>query len=247
MKTISEVSVLAGISRRTLHYYDQIGLLKPSGHTEAGYRLYDEADLERLWQIMFYRELEFSLAQIGMVLGASEEGRHEALLRHRSLLSRKHERLNNIIGSIDKILRGEFEENMLNDFDMKEIEEAKMKYGEEAQNRWGDTEAYRESARRTAKYTKEDWARIKAEQSAVYDAFMAAMEKGCESAEAQEAVRRWQKNLNDNFYNCSPQLLAGLGKMYVADAQFTENIDRRKAGLAEFMSGAIAYYCETSI
>jgi DNA-binding transcriptional MerR regulator len=244
MKSVNEASKLAGVSKRTLHYYDGIGLLVPSGTTQAGYRQYSGEDLARLWQIMFYKELDFSLQQIGEILNTPQERKFDALKIHKELLQKKKERLNTIIDSIEKIVRGEFEVNMLNDFDIKEIEEAKRKYGEEAQERWGNSEAYKESARRTAGYTQEDWARIKSEQIAVYSAFIAAMDKGCESPEAQAAVQRWHKNLSDNYYNCSLEMLAGLGQMYVADERFTKNIDKHKEGLADFMSRAIALYCK---
>lgn len=242
MRNVNEVSKLCGISKRTLHYYDSIGLLKPSNYKISGYRLYDEKNLEQLWQILFYKELGFSLQQIKSLLNASTEKRFETLKRHKELILNKLESLNNIIVSIDKILIGEFEENMLKNFDMKEIEDSKMKYGCEAKERWGDTDAYKESARRTSGYTKEDWSRIKTEQNTLYYDFIKAMDKGFDSMEAQEAVRHWHKNLNENFYECSKEMLAGLGSMYANDERFKKNIDKYKDGLADFMSRSIQYY-----
>ena len=243
-KSISELSRLAGVSVRTLHYYDSIGLLTPSGTTSAGYRQYDEADMKRLWQIMFYKELDFTLEQIKRMLEAPGDEINETLRLHRDLLLKKRERLNSIIGSIEKIFKGEFDEDMLNDFDMKEIEEAKRKYGKEAEERWGNSEAYQESMRRTKNYTAGDWARVKAEQAEAYKAFINAMDKGFDSREAQEAVEMWRKVMTDNFYDCSVEICAGLGQMYVSDERFTKNIDKFKEGLAQFMSDSIAYYCK---
>ena len=243
MKSVNEVAKLAGVSKRTLRYYDEIGLLVPSAATRAGYRQYGGEDLARLWQILFYREMGLSLRKIAGMLDAQPAQRLTALRLHRAVLEKQAARLGGIIRSIDRILKGEFEETMLNDFDMTEIERAKERYGREAQERWGGTDAYRESAKRTAAYTPEDWARIKAEQEAVYGDFIAAMDKGCESAEAQAAVKRLQKCLNDNFYNCTDEILAGLGQMYVSDERFTKNIDRHKEGLAAFISASISGFC----
>lgn len=239
---INEAAKLTGISVRTLHYYDQIDLLRPEETTEAGYRLYGEASMERLQQILFFRELGFSLKDIQKIMNNPAFDRTGALENHRRLLVLQRDRLERLIALVDRTMKGE--SNMsFQEFDMSEVEEAKRKYAKEAEERWGGTEAWAESQRRTKGYSKEDWARISAEQETVYRGFAAAMDKGPASPEAQQSVADWQALITKCFYPCSNEILAGLGKMYVADERFTKNIDRFGEGLADFISRAIQVYC----
>lgn len=239
---INEAAKLTGISVRTLHYYDQIGLLHPEETTEAGYRLYGEASMERLQQILFFRELGFSLKDIQKIMNNPAFDRTGALENHRRLLVLQRDRLERLIALVNRTMKGESPMSF-QEFDKNEVEKAKEQYAKEAEERWGDTEAWAESQRRTKGYGKEDWARISAEQEAVYRSFAAAMRKGPASPEAQQSVADWRALITKYFYPCSNEILAGLGKMYVADERFTKNIDRFGEGLADFISRAIQVYC----
>lgn len=173
-QTVHEVAAAAGVSVRTLHYYDQIGLLRPSNTTEAGYRLYDDAALARLQQILFFRELDFPLSEIREILDNPSFDKQRAMHAHKELLILKRERLERLIALVNNTLKGE-KTMSLKEFDMTEIEQAQKQYADEARQRWGSTDAYKQSAKRTASYSKEDWARVNAEAEQIYDGFAAQM------------------------------------------------------------------------
>jgi len=240
---INDVAKLTGVTVRTLHYYDQIGILKPSGVTEAGYRIYDDKDIETLQQIMFFRELDFPLKEIGNIMTDPHYDKREALADHRELLLQKRRRIDGIIGLLDDTLKGErimsFQE-----FDMTEIEENKRKYAAEVKERWGQTEAYKESAQKTASYDKEQWIAINNEADEIMQAFADARALSPSSSEAHALVERWQAHITKCYYTCTKEILAGLGQMYICDKRFTENIDKHGAGTARFMAEAIADYCK---
>lgn len=242
MKTVQEVADLTGVSVRTLHYYDKIGLLKPTETTRAGYRLYGGEALARLQQILFFRELGFPLKEIREILANPSFDARGALKNHRRMLIMERDRLNGLIRLADRTLRGEqvmsFEE-----FDRSGIERVREKYAEEVERRWGGTNAYRESARKTASYTKEDWARIQAEAAELYRRFAADRERQPDDPAVRKLVGEWQAFLTRNFYDCTDGILAGLGEMYAADPRFADHIDRYGMGLADFMGRAIRSYC----
>ncbi len=242
MKTVHEVAQCAGISVRTLHYYDQIGLLSPSDVTEAGYRLYDDAAIRRLRQIMFYRELGFALKDIRGILERDSFDETDALKKHRKLLLMKRKRLDALIGLTDRILKGETTMSFT-EFDETQIETERRAYAKEARKRWGDTEAYAQSEQKTAQYTKQQWVMINDEATEIYRQFIGCMEEGAESEGAQKAVREWKEYITKYFYDCTDEILAGLGQMYIADERFEKNIDAHARGLAAFMSEAIRIYC----
>lgn len=241
-RSVNEVAKISGVSVRTLHYYDQIGLLKPKSTTEAGYRLYDEEDLQTLQQILFFRELDFELKKIKEIITNPTFNREDALQKHKQLLILKKERIGNLINLVDETLKGA--KNMsFKEFDMTQIEEAQKKYQKEAEERWGGTDAYKESAKKTSSYSKQDWAIITTEAEGIYKALAEIRDESPENSEAQELVRQWQQHITKYYYNCSKDILAGLGEMYIADERFTKNIDKYGEGLALFMSKAIKYYC----
>jgi DNA-binding transcriptional MerR regulator len=243
MKTVHEVSGLTGISVRTMHYYDEIGLLPPSEVTPAGYRLYDDTALEKLQQILFFRELDLPLKEIANILNSPSFDRHKALENHRKLLVMKRKRLDGLLRLVDDTLKGD-QMMSFKEFDMTEIEEAKRKYSEEAAQRWGNTEAFAESQKKTSHYGKEDWQRIQAEAKEIYEAFAAKMDQSPNDLAVQNLVAKWQEHITRNYYNCTKEILAGLGEMYVADERFTQNIDQYGKGLAQFMREAIREYCK---
>lgn len=242
--TVSETAKLTNISVRTLHYYDEIGLLKPTDTTEAGYRYYDEEALAVLQQILLYRELDFPLKEIRDVLSMPDYNRQKALAAHKELLQLKIERLRRLTGLVDSMMRGEH--NMsFQEFDMHEIEEAKRKYAKEARERWGDSEAYCESEKKTSGCGDKKWEMLNGEMNGIFHEFAECVQAGeaPEGSRASGLVERWRNHITDNYYECTLEILAGLGKMYVEDGRFKENIDRFGEHTAEFMSQAIENYC----
>ena len=239
---ISEVAKLTGITVRTLHYYDEIGLLKPSEITEAGYRLYSREDLEILQQILFFRELDFPLSQIKEIMNNPNYDKEEALKKQKELLIQQRQRIEGLIKLIEKRIEGD--NNMsFKEFDMNEIEENKKKYAKEVKERWGTSKAYEESEKKTSSYNKEKWGDINQETSEIFKGFAELRNSDPGSEEVQELVRRWQKYITDNFYTCTNEILSGLGLMYVEDERFKENIDKYGEGTSEFMAKAIEIYC----
>ncbi|NLG25020.1 MAG: MerR family transcriptional regulator [Clostridiales bacterium] len=237
-RTIGEVSALCGISIRALRFYDEIGLLKPSGVSAGGYRLYDERAIGRLQQILLFRELQIPLKQIRDILARPDYDSAEALRRQRALLTLRRDRLDRLIGLVDDIMEGEG--NMdFHAFDDAAIEKAKREYAEEARQRWGDTEAYRQSAERTASYGPADWAAIQTEADGIYRRFVQAMPEGPDSEQARGLAAEWQAHITARYYECTDEILSGLAEMYVDDQRFTKNIDRYAEGLARFMRDAI--------
>jgi DNA-binding transcriptional MerR regulator len=244
MLKINEVAKLTGTTVRTLHYYDEIGLLKPSGYLPSGYRLYDERALETLQQILFFRELDFPVSEIGEIMQSPSYDQSEALFRHRDLLLKKRERIDRLIGLTNKIIKGE-NTMSFQEFDTTEIDWAKQEYAAEVKERWGKTDAYAESQKRTKGYGKEQWQQINEQSGALMQAFSEHLGQAPDSPEVQELVKRWQEFISVNFYDCTNEILSSLGMMYTADERFKSNIDQYGAGTAELMSNAIACYCET--
>lgn len=239
---ISEVAKLTGITVRTLHYYDEIGLLKPSEITEAGYRLYSREDLEILQQILFFRELDFPLSQIKEIMNNPNYDKEEALKKQKELLIQQRQRIEGLIKLIEKRIEGD--NNMsFKEFDMNEIEENKKKYAKEVKERWGTSKAYEESEKKTSSYNKEKWGDINQETSDIFKGFAELRNSDPGSEEVQELVRRWQKYITDNFYTCTNEILSGLGLMYVEDERFKENLDKNGEGTAKLMAEAIKIYC----
>lgn len=240
MKTVNEVALLSGISVRTLHYYDEIGLLSPAATTGAGYRLYGDAELARLQQILFFRELEFSLGDIRTFLDDPAFDARRALLSHRKLLLMKRDRLEGLIRLVDHTLEGENTMSFI-EFDKSAIEEAQKTYAAEVKERWSGTDAYAESQKKTAGYTDGDWEEIHREMEEIYQGFVSVMDGDPAGKEAQALAARWQAVITARFYPCTDEILAGLGDMYRTDDRFRQNIDRRAEGLAAFMAAAFRH------
>ena len=229
---IREFAALTGVSVRTLHYYDEIGLLRPACVDKStGYRLYDEANLFRMQQILFYRELDFSLKSIAEILSSPDYDKDQALRQQKQLLILKKQRLERLIAAIDSAAKGE---NVMNAFDNREFEN----YKAEVKERWGNTEAYKEYQAREVQSSAADGL------DAIFGEFAQCMRSGQQpqSTAAQALVQKLQQYITDHFYTCTRQILAGLGQMYVADDRFRANIDRHAAGTAKFVSTAIAHY-----
>ncbi|MGZ3418368.1 MAG: MerR family transcriptional regulator [Polyangiales bacterium] len=231
--TVGEVARIARISVRTLHHYDEIGLVEPSGRSAAGYRLYTDADLDRLQQVLFFRELELRLDDIVAILADPGFDRKKALIAQRALLEQKLEKTRATLALVEKTIRALDGELVMTKEEMFETE---------AQERWGHTESYRISKQRTAKYRKEDWDRIKAEQAAILDAFAALAEAGVEPTHgrAMDVAERHRAFIDETFYPCSRAMHTALGQMYVDDPRFAEHYESKRAGLAEYVRDAIA-------
>ena len=241
--SIGSLSRLSGVSIRALHHYDQIGLLQPSEVAASGYRYYDDAAIERLWQILFYRELDFPLGDIVEILSSPAFDKNRALKEHLSLLTQKRDRLDRLIDLVSNAMKGET--NMeFKEFDTSEIDALREQYAEEAKARWGNTEAYRESAKRAAKWTEADKKRLEAQSGEIFSGFAALVGTDPADTRVQALVTRWKAFISESYYSCTNEILAGLGQMYVADERFTKNIDQYGAGTAKLMSDAIAIYCK---
>lgn len=239
---INEVAKLTGVTVRTLHYYDEIGLLRPGEITEAGYRLYHEAELETLQQILFFRELDFPLQEIKEIMANPHYNKEEALKKHKELLIQKCNRLEALIALVDNTLKGD--ENMsFKEFDRTEIEAVRKKYAAEVKERWGNTDAYAESEEKTNSYDEARWKSLCGESAEILREFGKMRDTDPESKEAQALVKKWQNYITANFYHCTKEILSGLGLMYVNDERFTKNIDQNGEGTAAFMAKAIEVYC----
>ena len=237
---IQEFARFTGVSVRTLHYYNEIGLLRPAQVDKTnGYRYYDDSSLLRMQEILFYRELDFSLKSIQRILSSPNYQKTEALNQQKQLLTLKKQRLERLIAAIDLAQKGE---NVMKAFDNTEFEARKA----EAQQRWGNTDAYKEHAEKTKNYSKDKWSSLAADMDAIFADFADAMTKGAapESPEAQALVKRLQDHITENHYTCTKPILFGLGQMYVADDRFQQNIDTHAPGTAQYVSQAIAAYCQ---
>ena len=237
---ITEFAKLTGVSVRTLHYYDEIGLLKPAEVDEwTGYRFYDEKNLEKMQQIMFYRELDFSLKSIIGILSSPDFDKQKALDEQKKLLILKKERLEKLIFAIDCAKKGEI---IMNAFDNTEFEN----YKNEAKERWGNTDAYKEYSQKSKGYSKEKFNALGEGMEKVLEEFAICMNSGAtfDSEEAQKLVKKLQNYITENFYTCTNEILASLGQMYVADERFKNNIDKHSVGTTEFVSKAIEKFCK---
>ncbi len=240
---ISEVAKLTGVTVRTLHYYDEIGLLKPSKVTESGYRLYSNADLERLQQILFFRELDFPLRDIREILLDPAYDKEIALQRHRKMLLEKRKHIDCLISLVDKTLIGDCDMSF-KQFDTTEIRKIKNEYTTEAKQRWGNTAAFAEYEKKTSSYDDPQWKLLNGEGSDILQEFGKNRHLDPASREAQALVKKWQDYITANFYNCTNVILSCLGQMYIGDDRFTQNIDRYGQGTALFMATAIEIYCQ---
>ena len=238
---ISDVARLTGVTVRTLHYYDEIGLLKPSEVTQAGYRVYNDADLEVLQQILFFRELDFSLEDIRKIMQNPAYEKESALRKQKELLLQKRSRLDSLIALVDKTLRGE-QDMSFRQFDTAKIEETKKKYAEEAKQRWGDTSAYAEYEKKSRSYSDAQQNMLDGEGAGILSEFGQNRSLAPDSAQAQALVKKWQAYITSHYYTCTKEILSCLGQMYVGDARFTQHIDQYGAGTAAFMAAAIEIY-----
>jgi DNA-binding transcriptional MerR regulator len=241
--TVKKLADIAGLSVRTLHYYDELGLLKPTSRTANGYRYYDDEAVVRLQQIMFFRELGFELDEIKKILADPGFDVIEALQSHRTLLSKKAERIDGLLATIDntiKTLKGE------NDMPIKEYyegfsDEQIEKYRHEVRERWGE-KTLEESEARVLKMGKEKFKALQDEGGAIFKAISDNMSKGYDSKEVQELVAEW-KNWLENFSHYSDEAVLGLGQAYSCHPDFAKFFQKFGSDFPAFFTKAIEYYC----
>ncbi len=243
--TINKLAKMGGISVRTLHYYDEIGLLIPSYVGENGYRYYKEEELIRLQQILFFRELDFPLLQIKEMLDSPKFDPIQALKDQKKLIELEKERLNKLLQTITNSIQHMKNQTKIQDEELygglskQQIE----KYKEEARQKWG-SEAVDQSEKRMKNWTKADSDRIAKESDEITKSIVSLMDHGPENAEVQFHIDRYFKYMQ-NFYDCSYEIFRGLGNLYVEDKRFTAFYDKYHPDLAAFMQKAMAYYADT--
>ncbi len=249
--TVGEVARLTRLSVRTLHHYDDIGLLKPGGRSEAGYRLYTPADLARLWRVLSYRELGFPLAGIARMLDAPPGGEVAALRTQVALLRERARRaeatLQAALTYLQAAERGEDVPPMTKD-ELKELFDGfdPAEHEAEARGRWGETDAYRQSAARTGRYGRADWEAVRAEMDALSARYLTLMRADTppDSPQARAVAADHHAHISARYYDASPEMMCGLAQMWVADERFRRNIDRAGEGLAAYQSAAVLAWAQ---
>lgn len=240
MMTVHEVSKLTGVSIRTLQYYDKIGLLTATDHTEAGYRLYDETALERLQQILLFRELEFPLKDIRAILSSPDFDKKKALEQQIRLLELKKEHVENLIllARGIKLLGGSYMK--FSAFDAAKLDE----YAAQVKASWGKTEAYQEFQQKSKGRTPQDDDALAQGLMAIFAQLGDIRHQAPDQEAAQALVRKLQAYISQHYYTCTDQILLGLGQMYAGGGEFTEHIDHAGGpGTAMFANAAIQAYC----
>jgi len=239
---VSDVARLAGVSIRTLHHYDEIGLVRPSARSPAGYRLYAQGDLERLQQVLFFRELDFPLDEIKRIVADSDFDVGAALQMQRRLLTERAIRIKALIAGVDAAIDSNRKGTTMSNEERFEVfgDFDPSKYEHEVKERWGTSDAYRESARRTKRYSREDWAKIKGEASGIIEELSKLLERGhpAGSLEAMDLAERHRKHIETWFYPCPHSMHRALGEMYASDPRFSETFERCAQGLAAYARDA---------
>ncbi|MFJ6696310.1 MerR family transcriptional regulator [Streptomyces sp. NPDC091272] len=240
---VGKVAELAGVTVRTLHHYDAIGLLSPSGRSHAGHRRYDDGDLDRLQQILFYRELGFPLDQVAALLDDPESDPWEHLRRQHALLTGRIARLQEMAAAVETAMEArkmginltpEEKFEVFGDFDPDQ-------YADEVRERWGGTEAYRESQHNAVTWTKEDWKRLTEGFDALHRRMAGLLDAGvaADSEQAMDVAEEHRGFISGNHYECGHEMHSSLGEMYVADARFTATYEAIRPGLAVYMRDAM--------
>lgn len=241
MMTVNEVCRATGVSVRTLHYYDEIGLLIPAVTTDAGYRMYDETNLQRLQQILMYRELEFPLRDIKRILDNPLFDKEKALEQQIELLILKKEHIEGLISHAKQIQRTGGTQMSFHAFDNQKLKE----YADEAKRTWGNTTAYKEYEKKTADYSEGKQKSLANDMMAIFAEFGDMRSRSPKDVEVQSQVKKLQEFITKNYYDCTKQILSGLGQMYAAGGEMTDNIDAAGGdGTAVFTAKAIEIFCK---
>ncbi|MEU9121236.1 MerR family transcriptional regulator [Streptomyces sp. NPDC048506] len=241
--SVGQVAAVAGVTVRALHHYDEIGLLQPGERSHAGHRRYGDDDLDRLQQILFYRELGFPLDEVAVLLDDPDVDPQEHLRRQHHLLTDRIEKLQRMAAAVQHAMEArkmginltpEEKFEVFGDFDPDA-------YQDEVKERWGDTEAYKESQRRAASYTKEDWKRLTAGFDAIHRTMADLLTQGvpADSEAAMDVAEEHRRFITDGYYDCTHEFHTRLGEMYVADERFTATYEAIEPGLAVYLRDAI--------
>ena len=260
MKAVRDVSIISGLSRRTLQYYDEIGLLKPSAVKPSRYRLYDDECLERLWRILFYKELGFTLEEIKKILNTAPDTEKKLMDKHRQLLIEKQEKLSKIINSTGRILEGNFDSMMLKDFDMRPFEETKQENQKLTVRKLTEGDPFFDFFRPLIKYklttrigvssmirnirnsSSMDWDAIRLAGERIGASFVSAMPNGASSLQAMKAVSDFKDYIVDHIFSCDNDVINELSILYLTEADY---VDRHHTGLARFVSESLTNYSKT--
>ncbi|PBC78786.1 DNA-binding transcriptional MerR regulator [Streptomyces sp. TLI_235] len=242
--SVGQLARTAGVTVRTLHHYDEIGLLSPSGRTPAGYRRYEDEDLNRLQQVLFYRELGFPLEQIADILDDRSVSPNEHLRRQHRLIGDRIRHLQELAAAVERAMEAQKMGIQLTPEEKFEVfgKDYQESWEDEAEQRWGGTDAWKESQRRTRGYSKEHWQRIKAEADALNERLARALAAGTapDSDEAAALAEEHRLHITGHFYDCPHAMHRCLGDMYVADPRFTATYEKIAPGLAQWLRDAIA-------
>ncbi|WP_070380091.1 MerR family transcriptional regulator [Rhodococcus sp. WMMA185] len=241
--TVGVVGRLVGVSVRTLHHYDEIGLVTPSGRTPSGYRSYSDADVERLHQVLTYRELGFPLEEIAALLDDPDVDALSHLQRQHALLGERIDRLHQMVAAVEKMMEAKSMGIALTPEEQHEIfgdDWRGEEYATEAEERWSESTAWKQSQQRTAKLNKQDWRRIKAEIDALETRFAQAMAEGVEpGSDRANALAEEHRAGVSKFYDCDHTMQVNLAEMYVADARFRQHYEKVAPGLAQYVRDVI--------
>ncbi len=240
---VGQVAAAAGVSVRTLHHWDAVGLLVPSGRTAAGYRSYDAGDLERLQQVLTYRELGFGLEEVRQLLDDPALDALGHLRRQQSLLADRITRLQSVAARVRRAVEAKGMGIELDPHELREVfgDEDPTQHAQEARERWEDTDTWAQSRARTSSYGKADWLAVRAEAEDVERRFAEALAAGQppDDPSVLAIAEDHRQHLSRRFYDCSPQQHASLGELYVGDERFAAHFDRRAVGLAQYDSAAV--------
>jgi DNA-binding transcriptional MerR regulator len=241
--TVSQVATLTHLTVRALHHYDDIGLLKPSQRSAAGYRLYDADDLHRLRQVLLFRELGFGLEAVRELIDAAPERQRQALLDQRAVVDQQRRHAEALLRAVDATLDSLPEQPAMTHQQLFEGFEQfeNGEYAHEAEQRWGDTDAWKESRRRVASYNRTDWESAQSEQNALIADLRAVRDSGhaADSVEAMALAERHRLLIDQRYYPCSHAMQCGLADMYEADERFRNHYDQHGEGLATYLIAAI--------
>lgn len=245
--TVGQVAERLGVTVRTLHHYDEIGLVVPSDRTAAGYRLYGDEDITRLQQVVVYRRLGFALEEIAALLEDEEAADDSAVIGHlrrqRAAVMSRLDEMHDLVTAIDRALEKEMSGTKLTKDEQKDLfgDNFSDDYADEAEQRWGGTEAWKQSQGRTSEYTKADWVEVKAEMDANNAAFVSAMTDGepATSERAMDVAEQHRMHIHNRFYDLAPEFHRGLGDMYLVDPRYTKMYEDIAPGLAQFVRDAI--------
>ena len=238
--SVHEVAKLTGITARTLHYYDEIGLLKPAKVTESGYRMYDDTALGRLQTILLFRELEFPLKEIKVILDSSDFDQSEVIAQQIKLLELQYKHLGELITFTREIQKKGVTAMNFDVFDKSEIE----KYEAEVKAKWGNTKAYQEYRQRDIARKGESYSKMANELMSMFSELGELKHLTPDADEVQKKIAAVQAFITEHYYVCTDEILSGLGEMYVGDERFKNNIDKAGGeGTADFVKQAIVVYC----